>query len=432
MDNGSGKDPIVIAGAGPAGSTLACYLAQAGREVILFDRLNHPREHIGESMLLSSNKVFRDIGVWQSLHDHGFVKKRGVVWHSAHQDTEFATHFLSFPKDAIDEDYTFHVDRAKFDLMLLKRAEESGAQVMQGIKAERVIFEDKRAVALIIDVAGKHVELRPKLLIDATGRGSLIGNQLRLKQVDPILNQQAVYSWFVNVDRGIPETADYLHVHYLPVPRGWIWQIPITPEITSVGCVIDRDTFRKTKNDLDKQLAEVLKMSPSATRAMRNSKAVTEYRTEGNYSYLMDEYTGDGYMLVGDASRFVDPIFSSGVEIALYSAKFAAQTILNLQHDGPYSKEDLSPFELKSRALSNVWHEFARLFYRLPSLWTFYLIKDRSSRSRVEFIRLITGLISDEKETDILENMRETIRMVESQPEHMWNKVLRPEPEAAN
>src|SRR5262249_16942231 len=135
-----------------------------------------------------------------------------------------------------------------------------------------------------------------------------------------------------------------------------------------------------------------------------------------------------GYMLVGDAARFVDPIFSSGVETALYSAKFAAQTILNVPHQGPYSKSDLLLFQKRSRALSDVWHEFARLFYRLPSLWTFYLIREQNQNRAVEFIRLITGLITDEADTTILEEMRSTIRLVESQPKHLWHRYLRPDP----
>lgn len=433
MDNGTLQDAvdrIIIVGAGPAGSTLACYLAQAGRDVVLIERANHPRPHVGESFLLASNKVFREIGLWDELHEQGFVKKRGVVWHSAHQDTEFATPFLSFPQEAIDENYTFHVDRARFDLLLAKRAEALGVKLVQGVKAERVIFENDAAVGVAINVGGKSVDLPASLVVDASGRGSLIGNQLRLKQVDPILNQQAIFSWFTGVDRGGADTADFLHVHYLPVTRGWVWQIPITGEITSIGVVVDRDTFRQTKAELADQFAKIIAMSPSATRVLRDATAINEFRTEGNYSYLMDQYIGNGYMLVGDAARFVDPIFSSGVETALYSARFAAQTILDVRHRGPYSEEDLMPFQTQSRALSDVWHEFAKLFYRLPSLWTFYLIKDRSRRSSVEFIRLITGLITDEKNTSILEDMRATIRMVESQPEHLWNQVLRPEPEA--
>jgi flavin-dependent dehydrogenase len=195
-----------------------------------------------------------------------------------------------------------------------------------------------------------------------------------------------------------------------------------------MGVVIDRDTFRRTRGELGAQFETIIAMSPSATRALQNATRVGEFLTEGNYSYLMDHYVGNGYMLVGDAARFVDPIFSSGVETALYSAKFAAETILGVPHQGPYSQEDLASFQSRSKALSDVWHEFARLFYRLPSLWTFYLIKDRNRRRSIEFIRLITGLIVDEKNTTILEEMRETIRMVESQPEHLWHQFLRPDP----
>lgn len=422
------SSPIVIIGAGPAGSTLACFLAQAGRDVVLIDSANHPRPHVGESFLLSSNKIFREIGIWQKLHDRGFPKKYGVVWHSAHQDSQFVSTFTSFPRDAIEEQYTFHVDRAEFDCLLLKHAEASGARVMQGIKAREVLFEDGRAVGVRLDIAGQMVDLPTSLIVDASGRASVIGNQLRLKQNDPILNQQAIFAWFTNIDRGAQETAGHLHVHYLPVSRGWVWQIPISETVTSMGVVVDRDTYRQTQDELSRQFETIIAMSPSATRALQGAERINEFRTEGNYSYLMDEYVGDGYMLVGDAARFVDPIFSSGVETALYSAKFAAETILGVPHQGPYSKADLTPFQKRSKALSDVWHEFARLFYRLPSLWTFYLIKEQNHSRTVEFIRLITGLIVDESQTTILEEMRATIRKVESQPEHLWHRYLRPDP----
>lgn len=427
--------PIVIIGGGPAGATLACYLALGGKKVTLLEYDMHPRPHVGESFLLASNKVFRDIGVWDLMHAKGFVKKRGVTWHPASSGQAFSTPFSSFPDEAVDEDYAFHVDRADFDLMLLKHAHTLGVDVVQGARVREVLFDGERATGVSVEIAGQRLDIPADIVADASGRKTVIGSQLRMKKSDPILNQQAIFTWFDHVDRGPAEGADYLHIHYLPVTRGWVWQIPLSETRTSIGVVVDRDTYRDTRRDIDEDDLEahfnkIVAMSPSATRALAPATRLSAFQTEGNYSYSMDRYVGDGYLLVGDAARFVDPIFSSGVETALFSAKFAAEALLALAPGHGVNATSLAEYERRSRALSDVWLEFARSFYRLPSLWTYYMIRDRSEHSAREFIRLITGLITDRNQTTILDEMAATIKMVEESPDHVWKRYLRAEPGA--
>ena len=166
--------------------------------------------------------------------------------------------------------------------------------------------------------------MRARIVVDATGRGTLLGRQLRLKRTDPSFRQFAVHGWFEGVDRGDADTAEWIHLHVLPGPRAWAWQIPISAGVTSVGVVCESDAFPKAGHDLDRFFAEAVASSPALVRRMAGARPLHALQREGNYSYAMERLAGDGWLLVGDAARFVDPLFSSGLSVAAESARAAA------------------------------------------------------------------------------------------------------------
>lgn len=412
---------VVIVGGGPAGSAMGCYLSMRGIPNTIIEQAVHPRPHVGESLVTSTTRVFREIGFLETMEREGFVRKYGAAWHPPEKTGEFAIEFREFPQEGIDQDYTYHVDCAKFDLLLLKHAEQKGSKVIQGVHVNQVLFKNGRAWGVQFEVGDKTVTMDADIVVDATGRHTLLGNQLRLKQADPIFRQFAVHAWFEDVRRGSGPTEDYIHIYFLPVSRGWIWQIPITPGITSVGVVADRNVFRESRINPEEWFHRWIRSTPEADRAMEKARRINEFKLEGDYSYCMQRFVGDGYVLIGDAARFVDPIFSSGVSVALYTAKYAAQQIAEAYEKGDFSAATLQGYEEKVRKGVGVWYEFIRLYYKMLPMFTYFL---QSKQHRIEVLRLLQGEVYDRGEVRVLKEMRDFIRKVEETPDSMWKKYL--------
>jgi 1H-pyrrole-2-carbonyl-[peptidyl-carrier protein] chlorinase len=411
---------VIIIGGGPAGSAMGSYLSMAGIDNTILESAIFPRPHVGESMVTSSTRVFREIDFLKVMEREGFVHKYGASWHPP-TGKEFAIEFREFPQEGVNQDYTYHVDRSKFDLLMLKHAESLGSKVYQGVHVKQVLFEDDRACGVRIGIAGQEIDLPAKMVVDATGRNTLLGNQLRLKKKDPIFNQYAVHAWYKNVDRGTPPTDDFIHIYFLNIERGWVWQIPINDEITSMGVVAERDVFKNARQDSETYFNTHINSNPDLARAMLPAVRINEFKSEGDYSYSLDKFVGNGYMMIGDAARFVDPIFSSGVSIALYSAKYGSERIRYALECNDFSEELLKPYEMKIRSGVAVWYEFIRLYYKLLPLFTHFIA---SKKHRIEVLRLLQGDVFDRGEVPVLDAMRKYIDAVEKSENHIFKANL--------
>jgi 1H-pyrrole-2-carbonyl-[peptidyl-carrier protein] chlorinase len=411
---------VIIIGGGPAGSAMGCYLSMAGIPNIILEGTIFPRPHVGESMVTSSTRVFEEIGFLPVMEREGFIHKFGASWH-APGGKEFAIEFGEFPQEGIRQDYTYHVDRSKFDLLLLKHAESLGSTVYLGVHVKQVLFENGRAYGVRVIMGGVEVDLPSKMVVDASGRNTLLGNQLKIKKKDPIFNQYAVHAWYKNVDRGQAPTDDFIHIYFLPVERGWVWQIPINDEITSIGVVAEKDVFKQARLDYEAYFDAHCQINPDLYKAMRNAVRVNEFKSEGDYSYSMEKFVGDGYMMIGDAARFVDPIFSSGVSIALYSAKYGSERICYALGANDFSEEALRPYEVKIREGVAIWYEFIRLYYKLLPLFTHFI---SSKKHRIEVLRLLQGDVFDRGEVPVLDAMRKYIETVEKADTHILKPNL--------
>jgi 1H-pyrrole-2-carbonyl-[peptidyl-carrier protein] chlorinase len=299
---------VIVIGGGPAGSTVGSYLAKAGLKTTILETLNHPRAHVGESLVMSTYRIFKDIDFLEVMENESFVKKFGASWHSPN-GKEFKAPFDQFDQEGIPQYYTWHVDRSKFDLHLLKQAEKLGAQVYQGVHVKQVLMENDRAVGVRVSIAGSEVDIPAKFVVDASGRGTLLGNQLKIKVKDPVFDQYAVHAWYKNVDRGEDDSVDFIHIYFLPIERGWVWQIPITDEITSMGVVADKKVFRENFNDIESYFYANMKTNPRLEQAMSSAVRINEWKTEGDYSYCMSKFVGNNWLLVGDAARLSIPFF---------------------------------------------------------------------------------------------------------------------------
>jgi FADH2 O2-dependent halogenase len=411
---------VIIVGGGPAGSTLGCYLSKAGITNTIIEAAIHPRSHVGESMVTSSTRVFDEIGFLETMEREGFIHKFGASWH-APNGREFGIEFGEFPQEGIDQDYTYHVDRSKFDLLLLKHAEALGSKVVQGVHVKQVLFENGQAVGVRVKLGDQEVDLKSKIVVDASGRNTLLGNQLKLKKKDPIFDQYAVHAWFEGVDRGAGHSADFIHIYFLEVERGWVWQIPISAEITSVGVVADKKVFRQYNNNPEEFFNSHIDTNKGLEKALGSAGRVNDFKTEGDYSYSLARFVGDGFLCIGDAARFVDPIFSSGVSVALYSAKYASEQIVYALDKGDFSEAVLKPYEDRLRGGVNVWYEFIRLYYKLLPLFTHFI---QSKEHRIAVLRLLQGEVYDRGEVPVLDAMREYIKAVEESDMHIFRSAL--------
>lgn len=412
---------VVIIGGGPAGAAIGCYLSMAGIQNTIFESANHPRAHVGESMVTSSTRVFREIGFLETMEREGFVKKYGASWHAPANRGKFAIEFAEFPQEGVHQDYTYHVDRSKFDLLLLKHAESFGTKVYQGVHVKQVLFQGDTANGVRVNLNGREIDVPARMVVDASGRQTLLGRQLNLKVKDPIFNQFAIHAWFEKVDRGNDECADHIHIYFLPVERGWVWQIPITETVTSMGVVVEKEVFKEARTDLEGFFQQQIQTNQNLAHAMRQAQRLNDYKTEGDYSYSLTSFTGNGFLMIGDAARFVDPIFSSGVSIALYSAKYASERIIHAFETDDFSEDSLKPYEMKLRSGVNVWYEFIRLYYKLLPLFTHFI---SSKKYRLQVLQLLQGEVYNRERVPVLDAMREFIETAEKSDNHLFKRQL--------
>lgn len=410
---------VIIIGGGPAGSVAGCYLSRAGVRNIILEKVMHPRPHVGESLVPSTLRIFDELGFLPVMEDQGFSRKHGAVWHPPKRNGQFVVEFAEFPQDGINQDYTYHVDRATFDHLLLQHARDLGSKVIQGVGVKQVVFDENDfAKGVVVDVEGATTELFADMVLDCSGRSGVLGNQRGLRQRDALFNQFAVTAHFENVVRSQdPKTVDYIHIYTLRVGRGWAWQIPIGDDITSIGVVTEKSVFQQSRRRKEEWFHELVASVPDLARAMENAKRVDDFTTETDYSYAMKRFVGNGWMLVGDAARFVDPIFSSGISIAAESAKCAAQTVARAINSGDLSERVLQSYEDRVKAAVSIWYEFIRLYYKLMPVLAYFI---QSKEYRFQIHRLLQGEVYDREQAPVLDAMRDVIRTVEATPGHLW------------
>jgi FADH2 O2-dependent halogenase len=411
---------VLVVGGGPSGAILASYLARAGVRTLVLEREVHPRPHVGESLLCSTTRVFQEIGVLDAIERGGFVRKHGALWTHHAEERERRLAFQPIPSLGIAQDWTWHVDRGRFDRLLLDHAREHGAEVLEGVRA--IDAEVGAGGARVrVQQDGRDRVLRARLLVDASGRGTFLGSQLRLKRNDPALRQFAVHGWFEGVARGSADVADWIHLHVLPGPRAWAWQIPISESVTSVGVVTGDAGFPKAGESVAEFFARQVASNPALARSMAPAKPLGELMREGNAGYAMERYAGDGWLLVGDAARFVDPIFSSGISVAAESAREAALAIERALAAGDVRAERFASYQATLARGIEAWRELVLLHYRLPRL-VLALLDTPEDRAALQ--DMLQGTVFGAEPPALLERLRRELGRVEADPAHPWHREL--------
>lgn len=431
---------VVVLGGGPAGATTAAYLAKAGINVLVLERERFPRPHVGESLVTSTTRVFQELGFLEVMEKSGFPRKYGAAWTADNTfiydhtwegydyrgagidlDGQVDVRFAERKQEGVSQDYTYHVDRGKFDELLLEHAEKLGADVIQEAAVYDVDFSEQPLVTIRYKRPEGAEAVSARMVVDATGRRALLGNKLRLRVADPDFDQYALHTWFEDYDRGTSSQRDFIFIHFLPMRNTWMWQIPISESITSIGVVTQKANFVEANGSHDEFFWDCLSKRPDLHENLKRARQVRPLKAEGDYSYAMKQFCGDRFVLVGDAARFVDPIFSSGVSIAMHSGRLCSNFITKAAAADDFSQESFAEFETTMRRGCGNWYKFISLYYRLNVLFTYFV---RHPDYRLDVLRLLQGDVYDEEEPAVLAEMRRIIQEVEEKETHVWHKLL--------
>lgn len=338
-----GACDAVVLGGGPAGATAATLLARDGHNVVLLERETFPRFKIGESLMPETYWTLRKLGMLDVLRRSASTVKASVQFISA--SGKASKPFYFFEREDHESAYTWQVERAWFDEALVANARASGVDVRMGASATEVLFESEQAHGVRVVLAdGTPLELRSRVVVDATGLASLVSRQLSLRVRNPELNRASVFGHFENGarDEGIDEGATL--VIHTPGSWGWFWYIPLSENRVSVGIVAPPARLFGS----GAQAAEVLERAIADCEPIRSrlaeARPLGPVRVAKDYSYRARRVAGDGWVLVGDAFAFLDPIYSSGVFLALKSGEMAAEAVSSALRDGDCSAKRLGTF----------------------------------------------------------------------------------------
>jgi FADH2-dependent halogenase len=354
---------VAIVGGGPAGAATAARLALRGRKVLVLERESFPRFHIGESQLPWSDEVFRALGVEPTVRAAGFVQKWGASFTSANGEVERYADFAEAFETPRPQ--TYQVPRADFDRLLLDHAARVGADVRQGAQATDAAFADD-GVTLRFTMDGTAGEARVAAVVDASGRVGFLARRLAGRSYDPLLRNVAVHAWYEGVPRLSGRRAGDIRMVTRP-DRGWFWMIPVSETVMSVGVVLPKDVHAASAAaTLDGTLDRYVRETPAAAALLAHARRVSGVRFDADYSYESRQYAGDRWLVVGDAGAFLDPIFSTGVLLAMQAGLEAADAL-----DDALAANDLSRqrFAAYDRAVRERYHYFRRFavgFYDPP------------------------------------------------------------------
>jgi flavin-dependent dehydrogenase len=350
---------VAIIGGGPAGSTAGALLARTGRRVIVFEREKFPRFHIGESLLPFSMKAFSRLGLHEKFSRAGFMEKFGGEMCSACADGGVKFYF----KDGFrsQTDHAYQVTRADFDKVLLDHAAESGAEVHEETNVEHIAFSDEHIDLRVASAKNSSRDIRARYLIDASGRNSLVGNYFKLKKNYDHLQKMSIFAHYNGVERdaGIDGTLTRM-------VRGidrWFWIIPLTAERTSVGIVLDSATFRATRKSPQEFLQEALAEQPQLAKRMHSATRVSPVYTAADFSYRNTRLTGRRWLLAGDAAGFIDPVFSSGVFLAVLAGENAADALNEVLDHPKKAKKLFARYERTINHAMDVYLRFVNAWY---------------------------------------------------------------------
>jgi flavin-dependent dehydrogenase len=390
MEKNANNFDVIVIGGGPAGSSVASILSREGRKVILFEKEQFPRHHIGESLMTDTYWTFQRMGFLEKLKASPFTVKYSVQF--ANFAGRESRPFYFFEANHHESAVTWQVTRSVFDQMLIEHAEEQGATVHQRTAIKEVLFDGDRAYGVEAQMPDGTVQrFTAKVVVDATGQSAILSNKFRWRVRDPKLKKAVLYSYFKGAHRE-PDLngGATLVLRTPPGSGGWFWYIPLENDITSVGIVADPDYLMRDRGkDLAKIFDEEIEKCESCRRRVAGAERVDKIYSIVDYSYRSKRCAGDGFILIGDAYGFLDPIYSSGVLLALKMAELAADAIHDAFNNDDFSGERLGQFQSKLDNGIESMRKLVHAFYN--DGFSFSKFLQKYPECRVNIINLLIG-----------------------------------------
>lgn len=388
---------VVVIGGGPAGSSISTLLAKKGWKVALLEKEKFPRYHIGESLVTGIMPILEELDVLKKIEEKGFTKKYGITFVWGNTNKPWHVRFdEAMPSNGSGYPFAYEVDRSEFDEILLNHAKENGVEVLENHTVVEPIFIDNRCQGVKYKNSdGELKELYAKYIVDASGQNALIGHKKKLLDYDEKLKNIAAWTYYKDAKRYDGEKSGNIIIEN--TGRGWMWFIPLKNNITSVGWVVPKSLT--TKASIEDQFYKKVSESAEINKMLTESSVISELKTTRDWSYKAKQFSGPGYMLVGDAAGFVDPLFSTGVFLAMNGARHGAKILDAILRNDSSEDELLSEYEDKYKQFLDMVLAFVHYFYDASLKREKYFNKASNlvdpieeMTSRQEFVYLISGL----------------------------------------
>ena len=363
---------VLVIGGGPAGATIAALLAERGCDVVMLEKARHPRFHIGESLLPLNLRLFEKLGVEDEVRRIGMPKYGAEFvspWHGEPVIFDFA--------EALDKSFpsAYQVRRSEFDHILFRNAARKGARAIEGCRATGVEFHPGGARVATVHEDGRVQQWHTRFVVDASGRDTLLARQFGTKRRNERHNSAAIFGHFSGATRLAGRAEGNISMFWFD--HGWFWFIPLSDGATSVGAVCWPYYMKSRKGDPEKFFFDTIALSPTLAARLRGATLVSPVTATGNYTYQAERATGSNYLMLGDAFTFIDPVFSTGVYLAMHSAFVGADTVRVCLENPQRAAGALRAFDKTMRRGPRV---FSWFIYRLTTPAMRYLLMNPTRR----------------------------------------------------
>jgi flavin-dependent dehydrogenase len=378
---------VLVVGGGPAGATISTLLAERGRDVVMLEKAHHPRFHIGESLLPANVQLFDRLGVRDQVEKIG-MQKWGVEFVSPdHEHRAFVEFAEAWDKSM---PYSWQVRRSDLDEILFRNAAAKGARTLEGHQVRQVAFDDDGATVQVELDDGARQTWRTRFLVDATGRDTLLANHFKCKEKNPRHNSSALYGHFTGAKR--LEGKQEGNITILWFDHGWFWFIPLADGTTSIGAVCWPYYLKsRNKKPLSAFFHDTIALCPELANRLEGAVLVDDkVHATGNYSYTSSRSSGERYLMLGDAYAFIDPVFSSGVYLAMESAFEGAGVVETTLDQPQQAAKARASFDKRMRFGPR---EFGWFIFRVtnPTMREFFMYPQNPLRVKEALMSLLAG-----------------------------------------